>query len=175
MLPLWAQWVIGISSISGVFVALVSGFYTLSRRLNNIDRRIDRLVQSVDQVRTQGNNSLKLLGSLVSTLVSRGNLSEDDNRTMILALAQFGNLPQAPSNPLDPEEEKRLNHYVELANQGDPYSPKDVKDFEKLVEKLKEESPDDPAQPRESDIVPPAAQDVPSYSSVPSNCVPGGY
>ena len=112
---------------------------------SRMDRRFDGVGRSLNDIRNQGNNTIALIGSLISSLVARSVLTGQDSEIIIRTFAEMGNLPPSPTNPLLHEEQQRLDSYVALARSGGPFTPDQVEDFKGIIEKLQEEHPDDPS------------------------------
>ena len=78
MLPIWAQW-LSLIGVIGVLITVVSiavgGWLKVVRRLDRMDLRLDRIDDSIQQIRLQGNSHLSITGSLVTALFNQGAIS----------------------------------------------------------------------------------------------------
>ena len=96
-----------VGAVAGV-VALVGGaaiwVFVLGRRFESISRQLEALLR-------QGNVHLEITG----LLVQKASLSDDDRSEIIRRCTAMAQLPGAPTNPLAPEEEARLNTDVNMA------------------------------------------------------------
>jgi hypothetical protein len=98
---------------------------------------------SLDQLRTQSNGHLVVTGKLVSSFVTRGDLSRDDISVILSTYTTLAQIPPIPNNPISPQEHQRLNNYIEMARQGQWFTPAQVEDYQAIVRKIQEERPND--------------------------------
>lgn len=85
------------------------------------------------------------IGQMVMMLHKRGSLTDDELAQLIQHFTQLAapNLnftlltARKNKNPLTPEEADSLEHYINMANQGFPFSSPDINEYSKLVEKAK--------------------------------------
>ena len=141
MLSIWAQWL----PFSGVVVLLitvvsiaVAGWFTVVRR------RFDPIGRSIEQIRAQENRQLALLGTLVTALSRQGVVSREEFAGIIQSFVSLDEAPAVPNNPLTSDDLQRINHYIDLARAGGPFTPEQVRDYRTLVDILEQEKPDDP-------------------------------
>ena len=75
--------------------------------------------------------------------MQKASLADDDRAEIIRHYTAMAQLPGAPANPLAPEEQARLNSYVNMARAAEPFTPQQVEDYRQITEKLREEHPSD--------------------------------
>ncbi len=126
--------VVGIvGGVSGALVPVLFWFFAVTRRLDSISAQITQLLD-------RGNNHLKLTGLLASRLPFD---SETERAELIRHYTALSQIPEAPANPLSPEEQTRLDRYIEMAKRGAVFNQQQVRDYQSLVERLHTEHPKD--------------------------------
>lgn len=144
MLPIWGQWLLG-SGVIGLFISVLSLIVGAVAAWVRINRRLDRMEWSLEQIRVQTNGHLVVTGSLVSALSATGVLQPNDPAALLRSYFELAQIPPIPNNPILPEEYSRLKHYLELARQGGPFTPEQVRDYQAIVKKLQQEKPNEPS------------------------------
>ena len=124
-----------VGSVAGV-LALAGGLaiwvFVLGRRFESISRQLESLLH-------QGNVHLEITG----LLVQKASLSDEERAEVIRHYTAMAKLPGASANPLAPDEQARLNEYVNMARAAEPFTPQQVEDYQRITEKLRQEHPQD--------------------------------
>jgi hypothetical protein len=114
-------------------------------------RRFERLQSGLDAVRTQVDSHLTLLGSLIRILHRRKAL-DDMELSEILTIYSTMATAKMPAfierelhsqNPLTDEEARRLNSYINKAQQGEFFTSDEVEDYNALVRRIEQDRPND--------------------------------
>lgn len=89
-------------------------------------------------------NYLSSVGKAVGALAAASPDPAVRSETMRV-LAVGIHAPRAPDNPFSHEEAARYNRFVQMAENGETFTPDQVRDFNMLIERYREEHPNDPA------------------------------
>jgi len=123
-------------ALVALFVAIMVPFggavYLIGRKLERLEGRVAAYTAT-----------LSALGEAVGGLAA---IVPDEERRIeiIRALAAGLNPPRAPSNPFSDEEAARYNGYVQMAENGEPFSEAEVRDFNVLIQRYRQDHPQDP-------------------------------
>ena len=69
---------------------------------------------------------------------------ESQRVEIIKALASGINPPRAPNNPFSKDEAARYNSYIQMAQNGERFDEQEVRDFNYLIERYRQDNPKDP-------------------------------
>ena len=123
-------------ALATLFVAIMVPFcgavYWIGRKLGGLEGRVAAYTAT-----------LSALGQAVGGLAAI--VPDQERRIEItMALAAGLNPPRAPSNPFSGEEAARYNSYVQMAQNGEPFNEVEVRDFNALIQRYRQDHPKDP-------------------------------
>ena len=123
-------------ALATLFVAIMVPF---SGAVHLIGRKLERLEGRVAAYTA----TLSALGQAVGGLAPI--VPDEERRVEITrALAAGLNPPRAPSNPFSGEEAARYNGYVQMAQNGESFNEAEVRDFNALIQRYRQDHPKDP-------------------------------
>ena len=129
------QWIVIVASCIAIVAAIVS----VTRKLTQIEGKIDSLSDKTNSLVTHINNHLELTGFMMANLP----VNNKEKGELVKLYTNLSKLPSTPSNPFTPDEQLRYQHYIGKAQRGEAFIPNEVEDFQLLVNKFKDEHPND--------------------------------
>ena len=138
-LPLSAQWVGLIGGLTSLVTLVLGGawaYFRVITRLNNIS-------WGVENLRNSSNAQITLTGALIQALNNQGHLSPQDMSKLISTYTEMAHVGPIPTNPISPDERRRLQMYLDRARQGGTFTPQEVGDYQDIVRRLQEDHPQD--------------------------------
>ena len=123
-------------SFASLFVAIMVPF---GLAVWHISARLSRLTHQSGA----DANTLSALAQAVGNLAAI--VPDESQRVEITkALASGINPPRAPNNPFSNDEAARYNRYIQMAQNGERFDEQEVRDFNYLIERYRQDNPKDP-------------------------------
>jgi len=132
-----------------------AGFETPAKREEEFSERLGKLEQELKRFREVANTQFifirgqldrhsELLATIAQGLQRSGGFTAEDIGKLIKQLASSIPLEKLKAeNPLSPDEQGRLNYYLQKAQQGLPFPEQEAWDFRELSRRARDEHPDD--------------------------------
>jgi len=121
----------------GIIASLIGVMWLLLRlSLRPIEMRLENIEKRLKNHDTQLSALAAFGGRMIAVLYSRKVIDEVEYSDLRDLWIKSAGIPTEATEGLTLEEKERLNFYLRKAHQGQRFSPEEVEDYRRLVEKL---------------------------------------